>query len=399
MTKKKICLITPGHLASNPRLVKEASLFSRSGMSVHVIFTQYTAYLGAHDQRILDTNPTWTFDRLDWKKSTLLGKLNRGISGIRQKISNWPELTLNRNFNWQLKKAIGSNADLFIGHNLGALPVAVLAAERLKVRSGFDAEDIYRYQLTDDDNDIRVITAASIEEKYIPRLSYLTGAGEPISEWYRQKFNRPVTSILNVSPKTPSTLFRTGEQMQLRILWFSQTIGPNRGLEAAIEAIGLSQVPVELHLLGEISTSYRLILEEIMELNAPGNALIFNKTLHPDDIFYFCSQFEIGLASEPGFSENNRRAISNKIFTYIQSGLYVAASATPAQESFIREYPDAGVLYRDSAGLADILKSWYKDREHLLDLRKRSFMLGQHNLNWEHESEQFLALVKSTINE
>ena len=36
---KRICLITPGHIASNPRLVKEARALQQSGMEVHIIFS------------------------------------------------------------------------------------------------------------------------------------------------------------------------------------------------------------------------------------------------------------------------------------------------------------------------------------------------------------------------
>ena len=37
MTAKRVCLISPGHLASNPRLVKEADALYEAGFAVKVI--------------------------------------------------------------------------------------------------------------------------------------------------------------------------------------------------------------------------------------------------------------------------------------------------------------------------------------------------------------------------
>jgi hypothetical protein len=35
-----ICLVTPGHLGSNPRIVKEADALTEHGYQVHVVFAQ-----------------------------------------------------------------------------------------------------------------------------------------------------------------------------------------------------------------------------------------------------------------------------------------------------------------------------------------------------------------------
>ena len=34
----KVCLVSPGHLSSNPRLVKEANALAEAGYQVHVIY-------------------------------------------------------------------------------------------------------------------------------------------------------------------------------------------------------------------------------------------------------------------------------------------------------------------------------------------------------------------------
>ena len=91
---KKICLITPGHIATDPRLVKEAIALSKNGYEVHIIFSQYMQYLLAEDFKILNNYP-WTYDCINWSNQTLFSRVNKYISGIIQKIAiQFPKLYL-----------------------------------------------------------------------------------------------------------------------------------------------------------------------------------------------------------------------------------------------------------------------------------------------------------------
>src|SRR4051812_42167748 len=124
-TIKRVCLITPGHLATNPRLVKEVDALTEAGYAVHVVFTQYMDYLLKDDDLILAKYPGLTFDKLNWTKSA---RALRASTGITQKLSKWlsrlfsehtvlHKIILNRNYFWQLHKAVYAKADLYIAHN------------------------------------------------------------------------------------------------------------------------------------------------------------------------------------------------------------------------------------------------------------------------------------------
>src|SRR5206468_12035854 len=118
----------------------------------------------------------------------------------------------------------------------------------------------------------------------------------------------------------------------LKLFWFSQTVGPNRGLETIISAIAKTNKRFEPHLLGKIDQVYKLTLLSVFnQLKLEPQILHFHLPIPPDDIFASAANFDIGFASEPGFSKNNSIALSNKLFTYIQCGLVVAVSNTQAQ--------------------------------------------------------------------
>ncbi|MBC7913701.1 MAG: hypothetical protein H7Y07_06220 [Pyrinomonadaceae bacterium] len=65
-----ICIITPGTIASNRRVVKEAEALSEAGYKVHLIYTRHVNYLIERDQAILEEHPEWTADYLDWSVLT-----------------------------------------------------------------------------------------------------------------------------------------------------------------------------------------------------------------------------------------------------------------------------------------------------------------------------------------
>ena len=392
---KTVCLITPGHISSNPRLVKEAMALSQSGYKVHLVFTQYVAYLVAHDQQILTANPSWTYDHLNWTGHNLASKFNRLLNKITQLFNADPAIKLNRNYLWQLKKAIAYKADLYIAHNLSSLPVAVIAAKNNNSKCGFDAEDFHRNEVSDNlaDEDVKLKTA--IEEEYIPQVDYVTASSPQIAEAYEGLFDRKIPTVLNVFPKTENVNIINNTDAPLQLFWFSQTIGPNRGLEAIIDAINNSTSAMALHLLGNVSDEYKQHLVSLMK-NTPD--LHFHQPVMPDELFAVAAKFDIGFTAEPGFSINNKIALSNKLFTYLQSGLAIVTSDTPAQTAFLQQLPQIGSLYHNTEELSALLVNYDNNRELLYATKLNNYKLGQSTLNWETESQKFISAIKTVLN-
>jgi len=393
---KTVCLITPGHIASNPRLVKEATALSKVGYKVHIIFTQYVPYLIDHDQHILQQNPAWTYDCLNWTGYNLTSKISRLFSKILHAFSSNINIKINRNYLWQLKKTIACKADLYLSHNLGTLPVAVIAAKKTKAKCGFDAEDFHRNEVTDNATDPNVKLKTAIEDKYIPQLDYMIASSSQITEQYKMLFDRDITTIINVFPKTDAHEIINNTNNPLQLFWFSQTIGPNRGLETIIDGVNISDIESDLHLLGVITDEYKANLSNLLKAGSKCT-LHFDKPVYSEELFNIAKQFDIGFGSETGFCLNNNIALSNKILTYVQSGLAVIASNTIAQAAFIDQYPQVGNIYNNAGELADILIRCNSDRGSLYKTKQAAFQLGQTELNWEKESAKFLNVIKQTL--
>jgi hypothetical protein len=402
----KIVIITSGQPALNPRLVKEADALVESGHEVTVIYAYWNQW-GKKFNEILLAKRSWTaicaggdpeFHKSVYFVSKIVFKLSKLISLLSgQRLL--PDWAIGRPAPFLSRMAAKQVADLYIGHNLAALPATVNAAKKHNRPCGFDAEDFHRYEISSDVSHPDVLLKSYIENRYMTELQYLTASSPPIGESYRQLFPMLDPKIVrNVFPKSnlrpKPVMSRT---MPVKLFWFSQTLGSQRGLQDVVGA--LAQLPrnnFELHLLCD-QPAYTLPFRD--QLVGSGINIRFYDPLPADQIIAFAAQFDVGLATEPGFSINNDLALSNKLFTYVQAGLLVIATATTAQKAFIEQYPNLGLLYPagDKPALIKLLSHIEQNRLALAAAQQASLTLAHTELNWETEKYAFLTAIGQAI--
>ena len=410
--KKKVCLITPNHISTNPRLVKEGIALEKHGFAVHLIFTLSDPGGNDLDWAILNQHPNWTYDVLEWSGRGVSSSLSRFKSGLMKKLAEFysaktgaatfTALVVNRNYYWQRKKALKVNADLYIAHNLGALPVARDAAKKRRAKYGFDAEDFHRNEVSNNPQDKDVIIKATIEGRNIAGADHFTAASPLIGAAYQELFpGLQPKVILNVFPKVDQQIKGSVEcSKHTKLFWFSQTIGGQRGIETIILAMGLSKTKeFELHLLGNLVNGYRQQLELLASDHGVANQVFFYSPVPEIEIFRLAAKCDIGMASEVGVPHNRDICLTNKIFTYVQSGLAVLASDTIAQVQFMKRYPGVGRIYKreDAQSLAKELDYFREHKDELYRSKEENFRLGQTELNWETEQKKFIHSIENLL--
>ncbi len=405
MPINKVCLITPGHISSNPRLIKEAQALGKSGYLVYVIFTRYLGYLKIEDEKLMQAHPEWQFYYKDWLKEDHF--YNKLVSGIKRHLAEklhrilplflLKKIILNRFYNWQKNTAIRLKADLYIAHNASAIAVAADAAIKNKAFFGFDAEDFHRGEGTGL-NTIKIIK--NIEDQYLPHADYISGSSPMISAAYQKLFPaKNIISVVNVFPKT-SVSQKKEKNGFLNLFWFSQTIGKNRGIEEVISAFAfLKEYPIQLHLLGALQPDIELFFTSLMQQHssALNHKLVFHKPVSPSELMAFSSTFDIGLAIEKSEPYNHDICLGNKLFTYLQSGLAVLISDTSAQKDFMINCfgRDNTVNLKDTQLIAAKLLQYIKNPQQLDDEKKFNYQLGQNKLNWEIEQQKLISTIES----
>ncbi len=409
----RICLVSPGHLASNPRLVKEAEALENAGYCVQVVAGDTLKAI-----RVLDDSVTAS---ASWRvtKVNRGGFLARRWRSLRRHICRW---LLERKLAPSVKVALWAEsdlidqlesataqepADLYIGHYLPGLAAAAYAARRHNAALGFDAEDSHVDELPDERIYQRQRGGREwIERTYLPRCRHLTASSPGTGAAMRRRYGVESEIVLNVFPLSDApanpqaTSFLNGAGLP-SLYWFSQTIGPGRGLEPVITAMSKMKVPVRLSLRGLLAAGYgETLRRQIEELGLSGK-IEFSEQAPPEQMAKLAAPHDLGLAVELCEPPNRSTALTNKIFTYLLAGVPVLLSRTPAQESISQDLGPAAILadLEDTGSLAASLDSYFSNENRQQLARAHAWKLGQTKYNWDLEKEVFLRSVRRALGE
>ena len=403
---KTIVLVSSGQPSANPRLVKEAISLQKAGCEVTVIYVPISPWADVFDKQLIQSHPQIKFvktgyhpDHHQWlyKWARFRRKVNSYLTRFIGDTINAADYSTILFGQELLKAAKQHKADLYIAHNLGALPAAVKASCFHKAKVGFDAEDFHRGEFIE--NSFGKKQAEFIEHKFFPLINYLTVSSPLIGEAYKQIFPELTPIVIkNVFPLSKlKVLPANDESSTLNLFWFSQTIGKKRGIECIIEALGMLRYkPIQLTLLGNVSIEIKkYFLELAYSAGLTQDIIHFVAPVNEKELFKIASKFDIGLSAEVPYCLNREYCLTNKIFTNLIAGNALVLSDTQAQKEFICEHTGVGMLYKqdDPSSLASVLHFYYENKDILLSHQKNARELAEKELNWEIESKKFVNLI------
>ncbi|MBW4444617.1 MAG: hypothetical protein KME10_26120 [Plectolyngbya sp. WJT66-NPBG17] len=400
---KRVCLVSPGHIGSNPRLVKEADSLHEADYQVRVVAGDYMAEVRLLDAAIL-SKATWMWvpvglgSRPEYLRRRIIQEVAHKVA---QKM---PQLTwavrAHSSMSYRLAQAaMAEPADLYIAHCLAALPSAAIAAKHHRARLGFDAEDFHIGELEDTpENQAEIQIRDRIERALLPQCQHLTAASPRIAAAYQARYGIEMEPILNVFSRSNAPLLKPPRQIP-SLYWFSQTIGAGRGLEAIVEAMGQMKTPVELYLRGIVANGYRDHLMQLADARKVRDLIHFLPSASPLEMVKLAAEHDIGLSLELTTPHNRSICLTNKIFTYLLAGLPVLMSKTEAQIELSRQLGSASVLIdvRDPIAIAQTLDQWLCHREQFVQTCQVAWELGQTRYNWDVEQHRFLSVVKRAL--
>jgi hypothetical protein len=253
----QICIVTPGQIGTNPRAVKEADALHDAGHQVSVIATRMLDDVEPRD-RALMRRIGWRVDRIDLRSRLRWQLLRAGQLGGRYvyRVTGLPraaDIALRAYTPALRRAALATPADIYVAHYPCALPAVVAAARKYEARYAYDAEDFHLGDWPDDPAyDIERRLVRTIEGRHLSGCAYVTAASPDIADAYAEAYGieRPQV-VLNAFPLGHALLAPTPRGMTEpgpSLYWFSQTIGPDRGLECAVRAAGLARTRPHLYL-------------------------------------------------------------------------------------------------------------------------------------------------------
>lgn len=406
-----ICLVTSGHVSSTPRLVKNADALSAAGLRVHVVALAGYPPNERLDQPIL-RRAAWSHQALGPSRGwgRLVGRSSqaalRALGAVRPPRSPLLAARAHHARAGQLARAAASvNARFYLGHCLAALPAVAHAARVAGVGFGFDLEDFHDAETKEALADpLERHLRRVIQAHFLPQCRPLFCASPLIAQAYKEAYGVDAVPVLNVfplwqAPERPSEPPAPTDEHPAVLYWFSQTVGPGRGLEQIVKVLGAMKVPVRLELRGYAAPSYRAALQALAERHGLRRRIVFLEPGAPEEMARLAAPASLGLSIEESLPMNRDICLTNKVFVYLLAGIPQVLSPTRAQTAIARSLGDAAILAAldNPAQAAAALDRMLGDPERMARARRTAAALARSTYCWDVEQAIVVSRVREAL--
>jgi len=402
---KKLLFISKDNLTTNPRLQKELKLAVSIGYEVDFIGFYSGNWSDDIDKEItqnIDANfyyiPATRKPFFPWLISTLKER-------ILQKIYPYFKNSIKINAFAHSKRTIllckhltynEKKYDLIIAHTLASLYPAYKLSKKLKIPFIFDIEDYHPGEIISTDAQNETVRRIFLMKKLLTKAALITYASPLIGKESLKllnNFKNENHQLINNCFSNKEFQFKENKSEKIKFVWFSQNIAAGRGLELVIPALANYKDKIELNLIGNLYQNFhRDFLSKYFDF------IKIHKPLPQKELNLKLSEFDIGLAIELVSADLNRNiCLTNKIFAYAQSGLYVLATDTSAQKLFIKEHENVGVVSAQNVEEIQKQISMIIQNINLIRKEKKKRFEYAQNLAWEIESKKLIGVWSNLL--
>jgi hypothetical protein len=388
--KKRILFLTTLNLASNPRLIKEIRLARKLEYNIVVLCFRFNNWSSLINQEFLQEFEDVEIHQFnagqsnffEWIYGSVLERFYRMLSRFISLPSRWLAIAVTKRSRILIEALENvERVDWVIGHNPGALYAGIKAAERFKCKAGFDVEDFHPGEGTN--MHLRDLTL-DLMKRTLSRFTYVSFASPSLMEICSAKipnFEKVRSIVVNNSfPGEEFVPPASIEDEKMRLVWFSQRIDKCRGLEQIVPIVERNSNRMTLTLLGSMNHFF-------FEKTIKGRrGVTYGGILSPKLLHQKLAEFDVGLAIEPGKDLNNELALSNKLWAYLQAGLFVIATDTKEQRRFIQGATLHGNLIKMDFSDAEIQLIALCSRLHEVRENRRERQMHSLCFSWEQES-------------
>jgi glycosyltransferase involved in cell wall biosynthesis len=402
----KILILIGAHLCMSPRPQKEAEALASAGHDVLVRGFWFDHELAERDRRLL-VGKRWQFEPIIDFRARRDGRSR--FTNFTTRLRRQVALELFRRCNYVSPEVLGygvkamllaarqTRADLTIVHSEGGLWVGSrLLDEGFNV--GVDFEDWFSEDLLPQARRDRPVHKMKMLEKRLIRdCSYRLTTSHSLAAALAVAYDVPEPMVVyNVFPfaerKSIDGKLLDRRDLKLPSLyWFSQTIGPGRGLETLFAALKFITLPAEVHLRGNCDDATRRWVESLIPAIWK-NHVFLHTTVESFELLSRIAEHDIGLALERPNIPSRNLTVTNKLFQYLQGGLAIVATDTAGQKEIFDLCSHLGqlTLSDNPPALAGSIEYLLQNRDRLAEAKNASLHAARKLLSWEIYSENLL---------
>ena len=343
MTKRKILIISFSNLKSDPRVKRQINYFKE--------FYEITT-VGLADSEI--ENVTHIDVYSEFNKMNFIIPLPKLLLGLFESYYwNLEEIKLT------LEKITGKQFDIIIANDADALPVALKIKGNAKVI--FDAHE-YSPEENNDSLRWRILFKkykTNLIKKYAQKADFMITVCDGIAKKYNSEFGLNPMVLNNAADYFENAnLMKVGDK--IKIMHHGLAL-PQRKIENMIEMMDFVDERFELDLMLVFrKEEYKKELEQL--IGTKKNVRLI-PTVSTDEIVPFISQYDMGIYLLEPNNFNNKHALPNKFFEFIQGRLAIAIGPSPEMAKIVSDF-DLGLVSKDfeAKNLADTVNSFTTDK-------------------------------------
>ena len=390
--KYDICYVLADLLSTTPRALKYFIYLLDNKKKIHLNFNKNIKYADRENEMILSNmqekyGEYFSYSFQDWTKPQIVFILYKFIFKLIWKFNLeklFPNLSIHYYTLNQYSRTKNIKADIYIGHRPATLPIIVKLAQKHNAKSWFDVEDLHFSESQNQrENDIAFL----IMQKY--KTSFYTVASQLFTNQLKE--NLRVSNIEYV-PNVPNVNLNINNlavaHQELSIIWYSQTITFNRGLELLVNVINKIKQPFKLILIGNLDANFKKFLGQKNAIDK----IKFKGYLNEESIHQSLLKSDIALCLDFNDQDVSRDlAEPNKLFSYLHCGNFILYNSTHGQKSIMNNYKDHGYdIENSSQNLLNYLNNIDLDK---LRQNKSQRILNAKNLSWKNWDKKSLDSV------
>jgi glycosyltransferase involved in cell wall biosynthesis len=294
-------------------------------------------------------------------------------------------------------------ADIWVAHDLEALPIAVALARR-GGRVVYDAHELYAESLGSPPMTARERRRwRRLEARKIRRTDACTTVCPSIARELADRHRiEPPTVLLNAPPyraperRSPSLQDVTGIPAEMPIALYAGGIQFSRPLDKLVEAAALLDNCAVVIMGPAIRTAFDSLRAQIAELGLCGRVFLV-PPVPEDELVTMAATANVGVIPLEDVCLNHRYSLPNKLFQYLMAGLPIAAVGHPEIQRVIDEY-GVGVTFPEPtphsiAAAVEALLAASTERE----LMRERALHAATELCWEREGQKLVELVDGLV--
>ena len=389
----RICLVFEHSLSHYTRYLREIRALQDAGAEVQLL-TSHPNLDDAPDGIRVTVAPVHV-DVAGWiSRSPLplrpLRRIDNKARRFTRRVVRRVSPALATRFRDAALRRLVDQVDVFWVSDYLSLPTVLRATKNKRARVVYETVDLVpEYPYRGERHRARLLQG---ERDLIGLVDGFITACDSYADYYREKYSDILKSppvVCDNSPDHSVSAIRPSAQ-PLRIVFFGNLMFDRPVIEL-IEAMALVRSDVTLTFQG-LNHLLDVPAARIVELGLQDKVVILDPC-SPEDTVEAAHAYDIGMVALRGADENERRATTSKLLTYLSAGLAVLGSDLPGIARVVNAWEN-GILVKglEPQTWADAIDRLASMPLAEIDAMKQRSLDASEHFAWEHQRDDFIAV-------